>query len=42
VLDLLQYDSKDEDTIGQPRHDIVAPVRALLPTITGDPSPSDH
>jgi polyphosphate kinase len=33
VLTLLPYDDKDEDAIGPLRPDVVAPVRALLPTI---------
>ena len=36
VLALLPYEGKDESAIGQARQDIVAPVRALLPTITPD------
>ena len=37
VLSLLPYPTKDEATIGNVRPDIVAPVRALLPTIAPDP-----
>lgn len=36
VLALLPYDGKDEGAVGHVRQDIVAPVRALLPTITPD------
>jgi polyphosphate kinase 2 len=36
VLSLLPYDAKDEPAIGTVRPDIVAPVRALLPTIAPD------
>jgi polyphosphate kinase 2 len=36
VLSLLPYPTKDEAAIGRVRHDIVAPVRALLPTIAPD------
>jgi len=33
VLSLLPYDAKDETVVGSPPADVVAPVRALLPTI---------
>ncbi len=36
VLNLLPYPTKDEAAIGTVRQDIVAPVRALLPTIAPD------
>jgi hypothetical protein len=36
VLSLLPYRPKDEAAIGRARQDIVAPVRALLPTIAPD------
>jgi polyphosphate kinase 2 len=36
VLSLLPYDSKDQSVVGTPRPDVVAPVRALLPTIAPD------
>ena len=36
VLSLLPYDNKDADALGHARKDIVAPVRALLPTIAPD------
>ncbi len=36
VLSLLPYDAKDERAVGEPRPDVVAPVRALLPTIAPD------
>jgi polyphosphate kinase 2 len=36
VLSLLPYDAKDQTRIGNARQDIVAPVGALLPTITPD------
>ena len=36
VLSLLPYDAKDEAALGPARPDIVAPVRALLPTIAPD------
>jgi polyphosphate kinase len=36
VLSLLPYDNKDHDTLRGVRRDIVAPVRALLPTIAPD------
>ena len=31
VLSMLPYDDKDEAAVGEPRPDVVAPVRALLP-----------
>ena len=37
VLSLLPYDAKDDARIGTARPDIVAPVRALLPTIAPEP-----
>jgi polyphosphate kinase 2 len=36
VLTLLPYDTKDAKVIGKLRPDVVAPVRALLPTIAPD------
>jgi polyphosphate kinase 2 len=36
ILSLVPYDSKDEVAIGDVQRDIVAPVRALLPTIAPD------
>jgi polyphosphate kinase 2 len=36
VLSLLPYPTKDEAAVGKARRDIVAPVRALLPTIAPD------
>ena len=36
VLSLLPYSTRDEAAIGNVRQDIVAPVRALLPTIAPD------
>ena len=36
VLSMLPYDNKDERAVGEPRPDVVAPVRALLPTIAPD------
>jgi len=32
-LSLLPYDTKNARAVGEPRPDVVAPVRALLPTI---------
>lgn len=40
VLHLLPYEGKDDDVVGQPRPDVVAPVRALLPTLL--PGPGVH
>jgi polyphosphate kinase 2 len=36
VLSMLPYDDKDKRAVGEPRPDVVAPVRALLPIIAPD------